>query len=95
MHNTRIGVKPAGNLLHVNLYLLRNPQVIEDLLEFGYILRRMRHPRIRRRRIEQRLIRLAALDGALHRSIDFQDDTLGAILAMHHVSVAKLDLTGY
>ena len=42
----------------------------------------MRHPRIRRRGIQARLVRLAGGDGLLHLVIDLQDDALGAVFAV-------------
>ena len=48
----------------------------------GFIPWRMRHPRIRRRRIKQGLVGLASLDGLLHGVLDLQYDALGAVLAV-------------
>ena len=42
----------------------------------------MRHGRIGRRGIETRLVRFAAVHGLLHGVVDFEDDPLGAVLAV-------------
>lgn len=41
----------------------------------------MHHTRVRRGRVEPRLIVLAALHGLLHLVVDFEDDPFGAVLA--------------
>ncbi|MCP4166331.1 MAG: hypothetical protein GY759_10610 [Chloroflexi bacterium] len=51
----------------------------------------MRHGRMRGRRVQQRLIRLARLHRPLHGVVDLQDDALGAVFAVRDLVLALDD----